>query len=165
MRIHEDPPIPIRTGRTLGCGGCLSSLMAPLLGFPLTCGIFGIIEWSRSGSDAAAIAAFNACPAIVAELGAPIEEATLSTGCGEYEGGGSSGEAEWSMRLTGPKGSASAWYAGHYYNNNPWEIDSASVTLSDGRTLTAVPCPQPAPRVPPSPAEERGERGKRGKRR
>lgn len=148
----------VRTGA--GCSGCL----ALPLSLGMTCGIgalvFGGIELSRQSSDAAAVAAIGSCPAITAALGAPIVESTVSTGCGESESGGGVGHAQWGMSIRGPRGSASAWYAAHYTGGGPWIVDSATVTLGDGRTLTAVPCDS-APAEPPRRERERDGKGKR----
>jgi hypothetical protein len=168
LRIHERQPIHMgRVGRPLGCTGCLGSLMAPLLGLPIVVLTLGGISMSQKGSDAAALAAYEACPAITAALGTPLEEATLSMGCGESSSGGGHGDAEWTITIVGPKGRASGWYHASYHGGGPWTVLSATATLPDGQTVSAVPCPSPAPPAPAPepPARGGGKGGKGGKRR
>lgn len=165
MRIYEEHTSqPRGGGKVLGCAGCMAPLAAPVMGGIITAITFGAIGMSRQGSDAAAIAAFEACPAVTAVLGSPIEKSVLSMGCGEYEGGPTSGDASWSISFYGPRGSASGSYDANYRNGGPWTVTSASVTFSDGSRITAVPCPvqQPAPEAPsPKPKAGRGRGRKR----
>lgn len=116
--------------------------------------VFAAIRSSRSESDAAALAAMEACPEIVEALGAPLAVQPLSLGCGESETGGGAGHASWSIGVRGPRGSASAGYTAYYTANGPWEVDSAWVEL-DGKTVDALKCVEPADPEPPRPERRR----------
>jgi len=154
-----------------GCTGCLSSMFSLVLAIGISSFVLVVIHQSHQGSDQAAIEAFEACPAITAELGAPLERVPWSMSCGEYEGSGNRGVANWNIPVRGPKGQASGWYSATYTGNSPWVVDTAHLTLSDGRTVQAVPCeggrpaPSPPARERPRPDRERkggGQGGERG---
>lgn len=136
-----------------GCGGCLSAVFGVGMSVLLPLFILGMLSVGRAGSDAAAVEALNACPAVTDVLGSPIRESALSMGCGQSSSGGGSGRAQWSMRVTGPKGSASASYSASYAGNSPWTVTSAIVE-TDAGTISAVPCPTGSP-VPSKPPGER----------
>jgi len=158
-----------RAGGGCGCGGCVSLVFSLGSALVMTVGVFAIISQSHVESDKAAIAAFEACPAVTAELGSPLKRVPWSMSCGEYEGGGSRADADWTIRVEGPKGTASGWYAASYTGNNPWMVHTATIDLPSGRTVTAVPCaggaaPQPSPKPTPTPRSkpDRGDRGDKG---
>lgn len=139
-----------------GCASCLSSMFGLGMAIVLPIGILMIVESSRTGSDAAAIEAFEACSPVTEALGQPLERVPWSPGCGEYEGGGGHADANFSMKIRGPKGSASAWYQASH-NGGPWTVNRATVDLPSGQ-ITAVPCEVEAPSPRPSPAPKKKRR-------
>ena len=158
-----------------GCGGCLSSLTGlAVMGLSVVMLVGGLafIPLSHTGSDQAAVEAFEDCPAVTDALGSPLERVPYSMGCGEYEGGGGHAESSWTITVRGPKGSASGWYSASYTGSQPWVVHSATIDLPSG-TVSAVPCasgsrPEPAPRRGRDrdrDDDERPRRGKQGKRR
>jgi hypothetical protein len=167
VRIYQERTVGARRGKLggAGCVGCLSPLLTLGLGCGITGIVFGSIGMSRRGSDAAAIEAFSQCREVVAALGTPMHRRPLSMGCGEYEGGGSSGDANWQITVQGPRGSASGWYQASYRNNEPWTVTGGSIELASGTvTLPCTPpsaAPQPRPQPAPEPEPERRRGGKR----
>jgi len=146
-----------RAGGGCGCGGCLSLVFS--LGFTvvLTAGILMAVSGSHAGSDAAAIEVYEACPAVTDELGSPLERVPWTMSCGEYEGGGSHGSADWTIKIRGPKGTASGHYAASYSGDEPWEVRVAMVDLPSGKSIDAAHCDgfAPTPRPDPEPEPDR----------
>jgi hypothetical protein len=155
-----------RHNRGCGCGGCFGCLgsgvmfaMVPLLvALPMV-----LVMSGQQESDRAAIAAFNACPAVTDALGT-VREANYSMGCGESSSGGGYAQAAWTISVEGPKGSATGRYVATKLGSGPWEIQSATLQTASGQSVVAVPCAagssRPAPREP-----NREPGGKKGKRR
>lgn len=149
--------------------------MSLVMGVGITALSLGLVAGSHSGSDEAAVGAFQRCDAVTDALGSPIEKVPWRMSCGEYEGGGNHGEANWSITVRGPKGQASGWYSASYVGDDPWQVHAATLDLADGRTIRAVPCMSgsPAPEPPSRDRErdrdrdpdERRSKGGKGKRR
>ncbi len=135
-----------------------------VLGVSITAGVLGIISMSHTDSDVAAISVYQACPAVTRELGTPLERIPWTMSCGEYEGGSGHADSNWTIRVRGPKGTASGWYHASH-TGGPWDVERATLTLPSGSEVDAAHC-APAPTPGPSPAPSKPSRGgKRGKRR
>ncbi len=136
-------------GRGCGCMGCVSSMVGIVFSVVLTAGILAVVEMSHAGADAAAIEAASKCDAVTSALGSPIEEAPMSFGCGEYNGGTNSATASFTIQVKGPKGRGSLTYHGSK-RGGAWTINAATMEAG-GKSIQVVPCgggggPGPTPR-------------------
>jgi hypothetical protein len=128
------PPVPRgrnwfeRNWKWLVPVGCLPIILTIVAAVALIVGlVFGMIRSSDVCQEAVARAKSN--PAVIAALGQPIEEGFLVTGSIHTEN--SSGEADLSIPISGPKGSAKI-YAEARKSAEKWEFTVLHVVI-EGR--------------------------------
>jgi hypothetical protein len=128
------PPPPRQLSwlsRNMGCAiglGCLAMVIAGAVFF---FGIFGIVFGAMRSSDAykVAVSTASANPTVVAELGTPIEPGWFTSG--KVNTTGSTGHAELSIPISGPRSSATITAVADKAGGT-WTFSTLSVTV-DGK--------------------------------
>lgn len=145
MRFESGPRGWSVGGAKTGCLGC--AITALVLGATALCGgaVVGGLSLQRRGPDAAAVAAAQDCPAVVAALGRPVVQGVGYDFGPDHEGqSGGCNQATYGVEVRGSEGSGYARYVAGW-NGEAWVIQGMSVEVA-GASIQAVPCaPDHAP--------------------
>ncbi|MEP6672845.1 MAG: cytochrome c oxidase assembly factor Coa1 family protein [Chthoniobacter sp.] len=126
------PPVPPAKKTNwwlIGCGGCLGLMVLALIGGgAIFMGVLKIIK--SSGPYQTAVAGATASPEVQAELGTPIEPGFMPQGNVNTNdsGGTSTGTADLTIPLKGPKASGSLHYAATK-DGGDWVVSDFTVTV------------------------------------
>jgi hypothetical protein len=101
----------------LCCGG-------PIAGVALFTGVFGLLKSSEPYQHA--VAAAKADPRVIEALGEPLEEGMVPSGSINFNG--DSGEADLTIPISGPNGSASIFVSARQMGG-PWEYNTLEVFI------------------------------------
>jgi hypothetical protein len=128
--------------------GRASAILAPL-GVVVVVPLVGQVMPRCDGAYSPALAALNDCPAATTLLGSPIRQSIVGYACGESETGMGSGNASWTMLVSGPNGSGTFSYSGEK-RGGPWQIVNAQLRAGGGvhQIVPCVPLGEAAEAVP-----------------
>lgn len=133
--VRRENQASVRKGCALGCGGCGLMVVAFIA---LMAGIGALVVMGLRNSDACkeAVEKARASAQVRAALGTPIEQGWWITGSVFINGDG--GSAEFSLPVSGPKGSATL-YAKAVKTNGKWVFTRLTVVpASTGKAIDVL---------------------------
>ncbi len=135
-----------------GCGCCLGCLVIPLAFFGvLGAGFFGVVKGSDVYRDALALVETH--PLVIESLGEPIATGWQFQGSVNLEGSG--GTADFSLPISGPKGSGRLYVEAEKWAGE-WTYHRLEIVVDDGtrlQLLEQAPLPEAAPLPENSPTQ------------
>lgn len=131
-KVEAENKSAVGKGILFGCGGCLLVIIALML---FVSAIFAVVIYAMRSSDVVqmTLAAAQASPEMKAELGEPMEIGWFITGSVKSNGG--NGQADVSLPIAGPSGSATVHVIGSKKTGGVWEFTEMTAVI-DGKGKT-----------------------------